>query len=68
MDELYDTSLSLPNRIGREPHPVMQLRHIGDYRQPGVSLRQAERAVRMAEEFFELLTKEVVNASKAKEP
>ena len=44
---------------------LMQLRHIGDYRQPGASRRQAERAVQIAEEFLELLTKEVFNAPKS---
>jgi uncharacterized protein len=42
---------------------LMQLRHVADYQQPGVSQRQAERAVRMAQEFVELLTKEVLSAS-----
>lgn len=41
---------------------LMQLRHIGDYQQPGVSQRQAERAVRLAQEFVELLVKEVFSA------
>lgn len=38
---------------------LMRLRHTGDYRQPGVSQRQAERAVHLAREFVELLIKEV---------
>ena len=38
---------------------VMQLRHMGDYQQPGVSQRQAERAVRLAREFLDLLMREV---------
>lgn len=42
---------------------VMQIRHNGDYRQPGASQRQAERAVRLAGEFLELLMREVFNAS-----
>lgn len=46
---------------------VMQIRHIGDYRQPGASRRQAERAVKLAQEFFELLTQEVFNASKTQD-
>ena len=40
---------------------VMQLRHMGDYQQPGVSQRQAERAVRLAREFLEILIREVFN-------
>ena len=42
---------------------TMEIRHMADYRQPGVSQRQAERAVRLAQEFSELLMKEVLNAS-----
>jgi uncharacterized protein (UPF0332 family) len=42
---------------------TMAIRHIADYRQPGVSQRQAERAVKLAQEFSELLMKEVFNAS-----
>ena len=42
---------------------TMGIRHIADYRQPGVSQRQAERAVKLAQEFSELLMKEVFNAS-----
>ena len=38
---------------------VMQLRHIADYQQPGVSQVQAERAVRRAREFVTLLQREV---------
>src|SRR5215831_7914787 len=38
---------------------VMQLRHIADYQQPGVSQVQAERAVRRAREFVTLLQCEV---------
>lgn len=41
---------------------LMRLRHTGDYRQPGVSQRQAERAVRLAREFVELLLTEVWHA------
>jgi uncharacterized protein (UPF0332 family) len=37
---------------------VMQLRHIADYQQPGVSRRQAERAVRRAREVVTLLQRE----------
>ncbi len=40
---------------------VMQLRHIADYQQPGVSQRQAERAVHRAHEFVTLLQREVFN-------
>jgi hypothetical protein len=40
---------------------VMQLRHIADYQQPGVSQRQAERAVRRAREVVALLQREVWN-------
>ena len=40
---------------------LMQLRHIADYKQPGVSQRQAERAVRVAQEFVQLLIKEVLD-------
>lgn len=46
---------------------VMQIRHIADYRQPGATKRQAERAVSLAQEFLELLTKEVLNASKTED-
>jgi uncharacterized protein (UPF0332 family) len=46
---------------------LMRLRHIGDYRQPGVSQKQAERAVRLAQEFVELLLKEVGHAEKKSE-
>jgi uncharacterized protein (UPF0332 family) len=42
---------------------IMQLRHMADYQQPGVSQRQAERAVRTAREFLELLMQEVFNDS-----
>jgi uncharacterized protein (UPF0332 family) len=42
---------------------VMQLRHIADYQQPGVSHVQAERAVRRAREFVALLQREVFNGS-----
>lgn len=41
---------------------VMQLRHIADYRQPGVSQRQGARAVRIAQQFLETLLKEVPDA------
>jgi len=37
----------------------MHLRHIADYQQPGVSLVQAERAVRRAREFVTFLQHEV---------
>jgi uncharacterized protein (UPF0332 family) len=40
---------------------VMQLRHIADYQQPGVSQAQAERAVRHTREFVTLLQREVFN-------
>jgi uncharacterized protein (UPF0332 family) len=40
---------------------VMQLRHMADYQQTGVSQRQAERAVRRAHEFVTLLQREVFN-------
>ena len=43
---------------------LMRLRYTGDYRQPGVSQKQAERAVRLAQEFVELLIKEVGHAQK----
>ena len=43
--------------------PAMEIRHIADYRQPGVSQRQAERVVRLAGEFSERLSKEMLNAS-----
>ena len=45
---------------------TMEIRHIADYRQPGASQRQAERAVRLAREFSELLAKDVLNASNPK--
>ena len=38
---------------------IMQLRHIADYQQPGVSQRQAERVVRVAHEFLALLLREI---------
>ena len=38
---------------------VMQLRHIADYQQHGVSQPQAERAVRRAREFVTLIQREV---------
>lgn len=38
---------------------VLHLRHMADYRQPGVSQSQAERAVRRAREFMTLLQREV---------
>ena len=41
---------------------LMHLRHIGDYEQIGVSQRSAERAVRLAREFVQLLAKEVLHA------
>jgi uncharacterized protein (UPF0332 family) len=47
---------------------LMQLRHIADYQQPGVSQRQAGRAVRLAQEFVELLIKEVFDATETKRP
>jgi len=46
---------------------LMRLRHIGDYRQPGVSQNQAMRAVRLAQDFVELLLKEVGHAQKTSE-
>lgn len=46
---------------------LMRLRHTGDYRQPGLSQKQAERAVRLAQEFVELLIKEVGHAQKKSE-
>ena len=42
---------------------AMEIRHIADYRQPGASQRQAERVVRLAGEFSERLSKEMLNAS-----
>ena len=42
---------------------VMQLRHIADYQQPGVSQVQAERAVRRAREFVILLQREMFHGS-----
>lgn len=42
---------------------IMEIRHIADYRQPGPSQRQAERAVRLAQVFSDYLTKEVLGAS-----
>jgi hypothetical protein len=38
---------------------VLQLRHMADSQQPGVSQPQAERAVRRAHEFVTLLQSEV---------
>jgi hypothetical protein len=46
----------------------MQLRHVADYKQPGVSQIQAERAVRLAQEFIELIAREILHASETKEP
>ncbi|MBI2533388.1 MAG: HEPN domain-containing protein [Deltaproteobacteria bacterium] len=42
---------------------AMEIRHIADYRQSGASQRQAERVVRLAGEFSERLSKEMLNAS-----
>lgn len=42
---------------------LMQLRHVADYKQPGVSQIQAERAVRLAQEFIELIAREILHAS-----
>lgn len=47
---------------------AMQLRHMGDYQQPGVSQRQAERVVRMAQEFMDLLIREVLNVPETENP
>jgi hypothetical protein len=44
---------------------VMQLRHMADYQQPGVSQRQAERAVRRAREVVTLLQREVFDGPQA---
>lgn len=44
---------------------LMQLRHIADYQQPGVSQRQAERAVRRAREVVTLLQREVFDGPQA---
>ena len=46
---------------------LMRLRHIGDYRQPGVSQNQAVRAVRLAQDFVALLLKEVGHVQKTSE-
>jgi uncharacterized protein (UPF0332 family) len=43
---------------------LMQLRHAADYQEAGVSQRQAERAVRSANEFVATLTREVFHAPK----
>jgi hypothetical protein len=43
----------------------MQLRHIAGYQQPGVSQRQAERAVRRAREVVALLQREVFDGPQA---
>ena len=45
---------------------LMQLRHRADYREPGVSQRQAQRAVELAEEFMDILSKEVFNVAEKK--
>lgn len=42
---------------------IMEIRHLADYRQPGPSHRQVERAVRLAEEFSACIMKEVFSAS-----
>ena len=42
---------------------AMEIRHIADYRPSGASQRQAERVVRLAGEFSERLSKEMLNAS-----
>jgi uncharacterized protein (UPF0332 family) len=44
---------------------VMELRHTADYEQPGVSQRQAEKAVHEAEEFLAILRKEVFHEPEA---
>jgi hypothetical protein len=41
---------------------IMEIRHMADYRQPGPSQRQVERAVRLAEQFTAWITKEVLGA------
>jgi hypothetical protein len=41
---------------------LIRLRHTEDYRQPGVSQRHSERAVRLAREFVNLLITEVWHA------
>lgn len=43
---------------------IIELRHIADYQQSGASQRQAERAVRTAQHFLELLVKEVSHVPK----
>jgi uncharacterized protein (UPF0332 family) len=42
---------------------IMEIRHMSDYRQPGPSQRQVERAVRLAEEFSACIMREVFGAS-----
>jgi hypothetical protein len=42
---------------------IMEIRHLADYRQPGPSQRQVERAVRLAEEFSACVVKEVFSAA-----
>ena len=43
---------------------LMHLRHVADYQEAGVSHRQAERAVRSANEFVAILSREVFHAPK----
>ena len=51
--------------VGSLPR-LMQLRHVADYKHPGVSQTQAERAVRLAQEVVELIAKEVLNVTETK--
>ena len=45
------------------PH-LIRTRNIGDYLQPGVGKKQAERAVRLAQDFVRLVTIEVSHGEK----
>jgi uncharacterized protein (UPF0332 family) len=43
---------------------VMQLRHVADYQQPGISRQEAERAVKQARQFLDVIVREVFHVSK----
>lgn len=53
----------VPLNFARALPTAMQLRHVADYQQPGVSQQEAERAVRQARQFLEILLKEVFHVS-----
>jgi predicted DNA-binding antitoxin AbrB/MazE fold protein len=42
---------------------AMQLRHVADYQQPRISRQEAERTVRQARQFLDIIRKEVFHGS-----